>query len=78
MKQRFQSEKPDLTPRCCKLLSRGASVLTANQQSRSGAVLSSGVGEGPKHGVVNYHKVALEEAIPDDREQRQCHSQKSQ
>ena len=30
-------------------------------------------------GAVNYHKVVLEEATPeDDREQRQNHSQKSQ
>ena len=36
----FSQVKPILTnsrPRCCKLLSRGASALTANQQSRSGA-----------------------------------------
>ena len=37
--------------------------LPGNQQSRSGAMLSSGAGGGQKHGeVVNYHKVTLEEA----------------
>ena len=29
-------------------------------------------------GTVNYHKVVLEEATPEDRELRQKHSQKSQ
>ena len=29
-------------------------------------------------GAVNYHKVEPEEATPEDREQRQHHSQKSQ
>ena len=29
-------------------------------------------------GAVNYHKVVLEEATPEDREQRQNHRQKSQ
>ena len=53
-------------PRCCKLPFRGASAPTANQQSRSGAVLSSGVGGGPEvnHGVGNYHKVTLTEPQP--------------
>ena len=79
--QRFQSEKPDFAnsrPRCCELCSCEASALAANQQSRSDAMLSSGVGGGQKHGVVNCHKVVLEVAIPEDREQRQNNSQKSQ
>ena len=38
----------DSRPRCCKLPSLGASALSAKQQSRSGAMLSSGVGEGQK------------------------------
>ena len=40
----FSQQKPIFTnskPRRCKLLSRGARALTANQQSRSGAMLSS-------------------------------------
>ena len=44
-------EKPtfrDSTPRCCKLPICGSSALAANQQSRSGAVLSGGVGGGQK------------------------------
>ena len=44
-------EEPILTdsrPRCCKLPSRGASALTANQQSQSGAMLGNGVGGGQK------------------------------
>ena len=65
--------RPDLADsrtRCCKLLSRGTRALTANHQSRSGAVLSSGVGRKPEtnHGVVNYDKVTLE------RNQRRNHS----
>ena len=45
--RRLSKEKPILTvnrPRCCKLPSHGARASTANQQSRSGAMLSSGVG----------------------------------
>ena len=59
----------DSRPRCCKLPFRGASAPTANQQSRSGAVVSSGVGEGPEanHGVVNYHNVTLTEPQPKSR-----------
>ena len=48
--QQCAKEKPiftDSRPRCCKL-TRGASAPTANQQSRSGAMLSSGVGGGQK------------------------------
>ena len=47
----FSQEKPILTnslPRCCELPSRGASAPTANQQSRSGAMLSGVVGGGQK------------------------------
>ena len=64
--------KPVLTdsrPRCCKLPFHGASAHTANQQSRSGEVLSSGVGGGPEanHGVGNYHNVTLTEPQPKSR-----------
>ena len=49
--RQFNQEKTILTnskPRCCKLPSRVARASTANQQSRSGAMLSSGVGGSQK------------------------------
>ena len=66
--------RPDLTDsrtHCCKLPSRGSRAPTANHQSRSGAMLSSGVGEKPEtnHGVVNNHKVTLK------KKHRRNHSQ---
>ena len=50
-----------------------------NQRSRSGAssVVALEVHEA-NLGAVNYQKVELEEATPEDREQRQHHCQKSQ
>ena len=64
-RKQCEKERPILTNRrpCCNLPPRGASTPTAKQQSRSGAMLSSGVGGGreprsrklPVAGLCDFH-----------------------